>query len=100
MQIVQQEPGRLSYQATAGANKVVKAKPGVLHSIIVGKWVASGVIEVSDHASDGDGNIVIKITGAGTNIDSFPKVFPIEAKFDTGITADIANFTDVTFIYN
>ena len=100
MQYSQENPGRVKYQAAAAANVVVKAKPGVLKRVILGKWVASGVLEVSDHASDGDGNVVIKVTGAGTNIDSFPKVIEVNGKFNTGIAADITNFTDVTFIYN
>lgn len=89
----------LKYQAAAGANVVVKASAGYLKAIILGKWVTNGVLEVSDHASDGDGNIKIKITAAATNIDGFPKVIPVNASFAVGICADIVGFTDCTFIF-
>ena len=87
------------YQAAAAANVVVKAAAGFLHKIIIGAWVTNGVIEVSDHASDGDGNIMLKITAAATNIDGFPKEIEVNASMVAGITADIVGFTDVTFIY-
>ena len=89
----------MDYVAAAGADNVVKTGAGFLHAIILGKWVTNGVLEVSDHASDGDGNVKIKITAAATNIDSFPKVIPVNASFAVGICSDIAGFTDVTFIY-
>lgn len=84
----------MSYQATAGANKVIKASAGFLHSIIVGKSVAGSVIEVSDHASDGDGNVKIYLEG-----DALLGVYPVNADFGAGISADITNATNVTFIY-
>ena len=87
------------YQAAPSANVVVKAAAGFLHKIILGAWVTNGVIEVSDNASDGDGNIMLKITAAATNIDGFPKEIEINASMAAGITADIVGFTDVTFIY-
>lgn len=83
-----------AYQAAAAANVVVKAAPGFLHAIVVGKDVAGGVIEISDHASDGDGNVKVYIEGA-----TLKGVYPINANFDKGITADLTNQTNVTFIY-
>ena len=96
---VQRSGQSMKYQAAAAANVVVKASAGYLERIIIGTWVASGVLEVSNHATDGDGDVKILITGAATNIDGFPKVFEVGVEFDTGICADIANFTDVTFIF-
>lgn len=89
----------LSYQASAADNKVIKASAGFLHSVILGTWVDNGVIEISDHASDGDGNIVIKLTTNATDDTNFPCVIPVNAKFTTGICADVAALTDVTFVY-
>lgn len=89
-----QPPYRLYYQATAAANVVVKGSPGYLEGIIIGDDVASAVIEVSDHASDGDGNV--KIYLAGSTLSGY---IPVKAEFSNGITADITSQTHVTFIY-
>ena len=89
----------ITYVASAGADNVIKASAGYLHSIILGKWVSGGVVEVSDHASDGDGNVVIYLESGATDESGFPKVIPVEAAFSTGITADITSTTNVTFIY-
>jgi hypothetical protein len=96
---IQNSGQSIKYQATAAADVVVKAGPGFLERIIIGKFVASGTIEVSDSVSDGDGAVKIFISGAATNIDGFPKTIEVNAEFPTGICADIVNFTDVTFIY-
>lgn len=93
-------PYNTHYQAAAAADVVVKAKPGYLHSIIIGEWVTGGIIEVSDHATDGDGNVIIYLKCGATDESGFPKTIPVGAKFETGITADItASQTHVTFIY-
>jgi hypothetical protein len=96
------------YQAAAAANVVVKASPGYLKGIIIGGvGVADGKIEVSDHASDGNGNIVIRLEGGDGTDDLFEELLtqktggyvPVECYFATGICADITNQTHVTFIY-
>jgi len=88
-----------SYVAGVGADNVIKASAGFLHAIILGKWVTGGIVEVSDHASDGDGNVQIFLQGGATDESGFPKTILVDAKFTVGITADIAGFTNVTFIY-
>lgn len=90
--------GTYSYQATAGDNKVILAAPGFLYGIIIGKDVASAVIEVSDHASDGDGAIRVYLEGS-TLMTSTGGYLPVNASFNTGISADLVNQTNVTFIY-
>lgn len=96
------------YQAAAAANVVVKASAGYLKGIILGGLpIADAIIEVSDHASDGDGNVKIyAIGGDGTDalleqtlVDKHSGYIPVEAVFSTGITADITAQTNVTFIY-
>lgn len=89
----------LAYQAAADTDVLVKGEPGFLHSIILGTWVDDGVLEVSDHASDGDGNVVIKLTTNATDDTNFPLVIPVNGVFSVGIAADITNLTDVTFVY-
>lgn len=89
-----QNIGTKKYYASAGANNIVCKVPAILHRIIVGKDVTSGVIEVSDHASDGDGNVQIELGG-----DTMQGVYEIGTHFDVGITADLTNQTDVTFVY-
>lgn len=83
------------YQAAAAADVVVKNKPGFLHAIIVGEAKQSGVIEVSDSATDGDGNVKIYLKGDTLG----PATYLVNARFDNGITADITTQTHVTFIF-
>lgn len=96
------------YVAAAAADVVVSAAPAFLIGIIIGGLpIADAIIEVSDHASDGDGNVQIYLIG-GDGTDSFLEkhlvdlhggYVPVNAEFTTGITADITNQTNVTFIY-
>ena len=81
------------YQAAAAVDVVVKPSPGYLHAIVVGADVAGGIIEVSDHATDGDGNVQVYLAdpAVGTYI--------VDAYFATGIAADITLQSNVTFIY-
>lgn len=90
--------GTYKYQATAAANVVVKASAGFLYGIIIGKDVTNGIIEVSDHASDGDGNVQIYLEGS-TLMTSTGGYIPVNASFAAGITADLTLQTNVTFIY-
>ncbi|KAB3541830.1 MAG: hypothetical protein C5617_009090, partial [ANME-2 cluster archaeon] len=85
-----QAPFTLTYVAAAGANNVIKAAPGLLHSIVVGKDVSGGIIEVSDHATDGDGAIRVYLEDPAVG------TYLIDAEFTTGITADITTQTNVT----
>ena len=87
-----------TYQAAAAANVVVTATPAYLHKIIIGADVGSGVIEISDSATDGDGNIFIKLAG-NTLMTATGGEITVNAKFGIGITADLTNQTDVTFIW-
>ena len=82
------------YQAAAAANVVIKAEAGYLKGILVGADVASSTIEVSDSATDGDGNVKVFLSGS-----TLQGYYPVEAYFASGITADIVNQTLVTFIY-
>jgi hypothetical protein len=86
------------YQAAAAADVVVKATPGFLHGIIIGADVGSAVIEISDHASDGDGAVKIYLAGS-TLMTSCGGFVPVNAAFTAGISADITNQTHVTFIF-
>lgn len=93
------EVNNYSYQATAGANKVIKASAATLVGIIIGKDVGSSVIEISDHVSDGDGAVKVYLEGS-TLMTSTGGYVPINARFGAGICADLTNQTNVTFIYN
>ena len=88
-----------SYQAAAAANKVISASPAYLIGIIIGKWVDDGIIEVSDHASDGDGNVQVYLDTSNADDTAFPLYIPVNAEFTTGIAVDQTNLTNVTYIY-
>ncbi len=87
-------PFKPHYQAAADTDVVVKGSPGFLKGIIVGTDVGSSVIEVSDHASDGDGDVKIYLAG-----DKLSGYYPVNLEFKTGIAADITLQTHITFIY-
>lgn len=88
-----QDSYSLKYQAAAGANVIVSATPAFLHSIIVGEDIAGGIIEVSNHATDGDGNVEIMIK------DPVPGTILVDAAFDVGIAVDMTTQTHCTFVW-
>ena len=83
------------YAAAAAVNEVVKASAGTLIGIVIGKTVANSIIEISDHASDGDGNVQIYLDAPvqGTYM------FGNGVDFSVGICADITLAEHTTFIY-
>lgn len=83
----------IEYVAAAGADNVIKASAGYLVGILVGKDVSGGVIEVSNHASDGDGDVVVYLEDPAVGF------YPVGAYFDTGICSDLTTQTNVAFIY-
>ena len=89
--------GNVTYLASAGDNQVVTAKPAVLYKIIVGAAVGSSVIEISDSATDGDGNLIGKLTGSTLNV---PGVFEFNCECTKGICLDLTNQTAVTVIWS
>lgn len=88
----------IHYQAAAANNVVVTSKRAILERIIIGADVASSTIEVSDHASDGDGNVKILLTGS-TLMTANGGVVEVGALFKNGISADITAQSNVTFIW-
>lgn len=88
-----------TYQAAAANNVVIAGGKCVLHRILVGADVGSAVIEVSDHATDGDGNVKIYFAGS-TIMTSVGGVIEVEALFNNGITADITLQSHLTFIWD
>ncbi len=86
------------YQAAAAANVVVSNGPAFLFGIIIGTDVGSAVIEVSNHASDGDGNVEIYLAD-DTLHTTTGGYLPVNAYFSTGICVDQTNQTHCTYIY-
>lgn len=82
-------------QAAPAANNVIKASAGKLHAVVVGSAssTATDIIEISDHATDGDGNVVLQMTDAPVG------VYVVDMAFGTGITSDTTVQENVTFIY-
>jgi len=87
-----------TYKATAGADQVISTGKSILHAIIIGADVASSVIEVSDSATDGDGNVKIYLAGS-TLMTSTGGAIKVGALFPNGITVDTTNQTHVTYIW-
>lgn len=89
-----QSPFTITYQATATPDIIIKASPALLHSLIIGKDVGAGaIVEVSDHASDGDGNVKVYLEAPTVGI------YPIDAKFAAGICVDLTLQTNIAFVW-
>lgn len=87
-----------TFIAGAGANNVVATGRCILHKILVGADVASGDIEVSDHPSDGDINVVAQFTGS-TLMTSLGGGVDIGMIMEKGICLDLTNQTKVTVVW-
>lgn len=87
----------VTHLPSAGANQVVASGKAILHRIIIGADVASGDIEVSDSANDGDGNVKLQVTGS--TLMTAHGTIEVGALFKEGITLDLTNQTKVTVIW-
>lgn len=90
--------GKPFYLASAGDNQVVSTGPAILLGIIFGADVGSGVVEISDSATDGDENIKFRFAGS-TLATSIGGMTDLNATFKKGITVDMANQTNVTLVW-
>ena len=88
------ETYHVTYQATAAADVIVSPIPSLLKRIIVGKDVASSVIEISDSKTDGDGDVKLYLEG-----DTLGGTHEIDCLFGKGITMDLTNQTNVSIIW-
>ena len=89
-----QAPFKKTYQATADINVIIKATQAFLHAIIIGKNVGAGaIVEVSDHATDGNGNVQVYLEAPAVG------TYLVDAMFDVGICADLTLQTNVTFVW-
>ena len=87
-----------NYIASAGTNNVVATGKAILHRIIIGKDVASAVVKVSDSPTSGSAAVKIQLTGS-TLMTATGGFVDVQAVFNTGITLDLTNQTDVTVIW-
>lgn len=90
--------GKPMYFAAAGANNVIATGAAILEKIIIGKDVASSVIEVSDSPDDGDADVKVYLEGS-TLMTSCGGEVIVNATFQNGICADLTNQTNVTFVW-
>jgi len=90
---------KVYYVATAGDNKVVTAEGAFIHKIIFGADVANAVVELSDHPSDGDGNIKFQFNGS-TLMTSTAGGVEINGVFPKGICFDSTNQTQISVVWS
>jgi hypothetical protein len=86
------------YQAAAAANVVVAAGKAILHRILIGADVATSTILVANDPADGQTDPRLKFAGS-TLMTATGGCIEVGAIFEKGISADITNQTDVTFIW-
>ena len=80
------------YLGSTGDNQVVQGSGrGFLYGILIGN--AGTTLEISDSATDGDGNLIAKLTTPGTGY------YPLNVRYTNGITCDVTNAADVTILY-
>ncbi len=77
--------GYLNIVLAAPTTTVVKATPGVLHSIVINKPLAAGVITIYDNTSAA-GTKIGTITLPATLLADGPKVALYDVAFNTGLT--------------
>lgn len=94
--------GTYKFLASAGDDQVVCAGPAILHSIHFGADVASGDVEISDDAADGDINIVAQFTGSTlmTATGGGVTFGPNGMHMRKGIAINSANQTKITVVYS
>ena len=97
VQKVSSKSGILKYQAAPADNVVVSVGPSYLEGIIFGANNGSAQVKISDHESSGSSNVVMQING-DTLLTSAGGYMPVNAHFNNGITCDIVNQTQITFI--
>lgn len=85
----------VAYTSGPTTDWIVKAAAGHLHAIQFGAAVGSSIVEISDHASDGDGAVEFYYSGGTLG----PAIYPINATMGTGITLDVTNQTHVTVLF-
>lgn len=90
------------YLAGAGDNQVVLAGPCILRAILFGADVANADVEISDHASDGDGAIIAQFTGSTlmTSTGGGVQFGPEGIHLFKGLTLDSTNQTKITVVYS
>lgn len=88
----------ITWLTAAGANQVVSTGPAILKRIIIGRDVANAQIEVANHKTDGDTNVLVDLAGSTlmTPCGGFVDVGDV---FDVGITVDLTNQTMVGFVW-
>lgn len=85
--------------AAAPTNTVVKSSPGFLHSIVINKPLASGVITVYDNTSAA-GNTIAIITQPVTLLSDGPHTALYDVSFETGLTITTSGAAqDITVTY-
>lgn len=87
----------LTYQAGVATNLVVNSNETFVHGVTIGTAgaVATDFVEISDHASLGNGNIKMKLVAPAVGF------YPINSRFVNGLTVNIAGVVaNVTFHFD
>ena len=82
---------KVAYLASTGDNQVVFTGKAFLYGITIGD--ATTTVEISDSATDGDGNLIMKLTTPPCGY------YPINTNIQTGITLDITTAGQVSVHY-
>lgn len=99
-----QVPGQQVYQynsyknITTATTTVVKARPGLLHTLTINTVIASATITVYD-GLDAMGTKVATITLPSTITSDNPVTLVLDTAFTTGLTVVTSGATDLTVAY-
>lgn len=94
--------GTVTHLASAGDDQIVCAGKAILHSIHFGADVANGDVEISDHATDGDANVIAQFTGSTlmTSTKGGITFGPNGVHMHKGIAINSANQTKITVCWS
>lgn len=87
-----------TYVAAPALNTVIATGKAILHRIIIGADVAASSVLVANNATDGQTDPKVNLAGS-TLMTSTAGVIEVGAIFPNGISADIVNQTNLTFIW-
>ena len=88
----------ITYLDSEGDDQVISSLNCILHAILIGKDVASSVIEISDSKTDGDGNIIDVAEGnALMTANGGERVYDVECK--KGLTLNLTSQTNVAVLW-
>ena len=79
---------------TTGTTTLVRTGPGVLHSVVVNKPVASATITICDAITNTNAFAILTCSSTATDLRPFTMIY--DCTFNTGLSITTSGATDIT----